>query len=88
MCKKENLFRIYANCRRGMLELDLILLHFVEKEILNLDNKSVKLFSELLNETDITLQKWLIKEQTYTGDKFKDLIKKVIDSKKTIVKKK
>jgi len=85
--KKENLYRIYSNCRRGMLELDMILINFLEKEYLNLDDKLLHDFSELLNESDNTLQNWIVKEINYTEEKFDDIIKKIKESKKKMIKK-
>ncbi|HIH2763269.1 MAG TPA: FAD assembly factor SdhE [Candidatus Azoamicus sp.] len=84
MFKKENLYRLYSNCRRGMLELDMILINFLEKEYLNLDNKVLSEFSELLNESDNNLQNWIVKEKNYDGKKFNDIIKKIKESKKNI----
>ena len=85
--KKENLYRIYSNCRRGMLELDMILINFLEKEYFNLDDKLLHDFSELLNESDNTLQNWIVKEINYTEEKFDDIIKKIKESKKKMIKK-
>ncbi|HIH2762638.1 MAG TPA: FAD assembly factor SdhE [Candidatus Azoamicus sp. MARI] len=87
MFKKENLYRIYSNCRRGMLELDVILINFLEKEYLNLDNKLLSEFSELLNESDNNLQNWIVKEIKYTEKKFDEIIKKIKESKYKMSKK-
>ncbi len=87
MFKKENLYRIYSNCRRGMLELDMILINFLEKEYLNLDNKSISNFSELLNESDNNLQNWIVKDKTCDNEKFEDILKKIKESKKNMIEK-
>lgn len=87
MFKKENLYRIYANCRRGMLELDVILINFLEKEYLNLDDNMLNNFSELLNESDTNLQNWIVKDVKYNGDKFEKILNKIKESKNKMINK-
>lgn len=59
--KKTTFSAIYLNCRRGMLELDLILLNFLEKHYNNLNAKLKKEFILLLHESDNILYSLLIK---------------------------
>lgn len=47
-------------CRRGMLELDLILLNFLDNHFDVLSNKQKSEFSELLNQPDPILYDWII----------------------------
>ena len=44
--------RIRWRCRRGLLELDLVLQAFVERRLRQLDADQLLLFNELLDETD------------------------------------
>jgi antitoxin CptB len=44
--------RIRWNCRRGLLELDLVLSAFVERHFDRLDARQVELFKELLDQPD------------------------------------
>ena len=44
--------RIRWHCRRGMLELDLVLNAFVERHLANLDSASLDAFKSLLERTD------------------------------------
>ena len=44
--------RIRWNCRRGLLELDLVLSVFVERHFDRLDARQVELFKELLDQPD------------------------------------
>ena len=44
--------RIRWNCRRGLLELDLVLSAFVERHFDRLDARQVELFKELLDRPD------------------------------------
>jgi len=47
-------------CRRGMLELDVILIPFLANNFDNLDPNQQSLFSELLAEEDPDLYTWLM----------------------------
>jgi antitoxin CptB len=44
--------RIRWNCRRGLLELDLVLSAFLERHFDRLDSRQVELFKELLDQPD------------------------------------
>jgi len=44
--------RIRWQCRRGLLELDLLLAAFIEKHLDRLDAQQVALFKELLDQPD------------------------------------
>jgi antitoxin CptB len=44
--------RIRWQCRRGMLELDLVLAAFLDRYYLGLDGREVELFKELLDQPD------------------------------------
>jgi antitoxin CptB len=46
-------------CRRGMLELDLLLLNFYQTQFPTLSEPEKKLFAQLLNEPDPDLAAWL-----------------------------
>ncbi|RDH86354.1 MAG: succinate dehydrogenase assembly factor 2 [endosymbiont of Escarpia spicata] len=52
--------RLRWQCRRGMLELDLLLIAFLENEYSSLDREARKGFATLLEYPDQTLQSWLI----------------------------
>ncbi|MCL9685572.1 succinate dehydrogenase assembly factor 2 [Legionella maioricensis] len=52
--------RLSWHCRRGMLELDLILQHFLEKGLERLNEKEIKAFDLLLSNTDPELFAWLM----------------------------
>ena len=47
-------------CRRGMLELDIILERFLNQRYEQLSSENKLLFSRLLNESDPVLADWLI----------------------------
>jgi antitoxin CptB len=47
-------------CRRGMLELDIILLKFLKEQYSNLSKQEQQLFEQLLDEQDPVLADWLL----------------------------
>ena len=47
-------------CRRGMLELDLILKQFLDNDYIHLNYNEKLLFNELLGHNDQDLQQWLL----------------------------
>jgi antitoxin CptB len=52
--------RIRWRCRRGLLELDLILKRFLEVHFDRLDARQRELFSELLDQPDNDLLDWAL----------------------------
>ncbi len=61
MYKQYNFNKIYLSCRRGILELDIILLNFLEDQYFTLDDSMQKKFIYLLNESDQNLYSWIVK---------------------------
>lgn len=55
--------RIRWQCRRGMLELDLVLNRFLEHELPALDAGQVQVFKELLQEPDPRLLAWVMGQE-------------------------
>ncbi len=60
----ERYHHIRWKCRRGMLELDLILMHFLEHEYQNLNAEQKQVFERLLDEEDQSLYRWFLKQDT------------------------
>jgi antitoxin CptB len=56
--------RIRWQCRRGMLELDLLLTDFLETGYPTLDPSARQAFCRLLEQSDQTLQRWLLGDGT------------------------
>ena len=61
-----------------MLELDLILLAFLDKNYLNLSASCQDLFEQLLTYSDQDLYHYLIKRQSIENEKLQALIKRII----------
>jgi len=51
--------RLYWHSRRGMLELDLLLVPFVENKLAGLDDECIWLYQDLLAQEDQDLFLWL-----------------------------
>lgn len=66
-------------CRRGMLELDLLLLPFLEKVFPNLSAQEQQVFMRLLACTDQDLYDWLVAHKEPEDKSLTTIIKRVRD---------
>lgn len=66
--------RLRWQCRRGMLELDLLLLRFLETRYATLPEQQQGAFMRLLNLTDPVLHDWLLGYQVPEEPEFVALI--------------
>jgi len=55
--------RLRWQCRRGMLELDYLLEGYLDKQYETAAESERLLFSHLLDQHDLDLQRWLLQEQ-------------------------
>ena len=62
-------------CRRGMLELDLILNHFVETKLDELSETDLLVFEKLLETSDPQLYAWLMGSDEPVDKELKDIVK-------------
>lgn len=69
-----NLSAIYLACRRGISELDIIIMSFLKNEYINLSNKDKLNFIKLLESDDIELLNWLIYNQEPHDINFKPIV--------------
>lgn len=58
-----DLDRIRWQCRRGLLELDLVLNRFLESELEGLSPGQLGVFRELLGENDTSLLAWVMGQE-------------------------
>ena len=72
--------RLRWQCRRGMLELDLMLESFVEKRYADLPVKTKKAFHQLLNCQDQILLDYLMGQDVPTDKDVADVAKQVRDA--------
>lgn len=73
------LSRLKWACRRGMLELDLLLSRFLETAYDNLSEHGKTLFINLLSEEDTVLYAWLMNREQPLQE-YQSLIEKIIQS--------
>lgn len=71
---ESKLSKVLWNCRRGMLELDVILQNFCEQSYERLTTEQQQLFEALLQEEDQDLQRWLVGAEVCDKPKFQDLL--------------
>lgn len=62
-CADAELNRLRWQCRRGMRELDLLLLQFLDSGYADLDATAVRAFARLLECPDALLLEWLLGRQ-------------------------
>jgi antitoxin CptB len=70
--------RLKWQCRRGMLELDLLLGRFLEERYAALDEAQQLAFARLLQESDQDLQGWLLGKTQPLDAEFKKIIKNIL----------
>lgn len=63
MQANETIQRLRWQCRRGLLELDYILLNYLEKQFPSAAAAEQQQFIELLQQQDTVLQTWLLDGQ-------------------------
>lgn len=64
-------------CRRGMLELDVLLGNFLENAYLTLSEPEKKIFVQLLDESDQDLFEWLLRQKKPDNIDFVNMIEKI-----------
>ncbi len=74
---QDKLKRLRWQCRRGMLELDLILQAFLDKNYLYLSADDQALFEELLTYSDQDLYCYMIKRQSNESGAMQALIERI-----------
>ena len=71
--------RLRWHCRRGMLELDLLLLPFFDAQFSTLSGDDQAAFEELLTHTDPEIHSWLMGHITAPTPRIKHIVKVVTD---------
>ncbi len=70
--------KIYWHSRRGMLELDLILLPFVEQQFKHLDAVDQQRYVRLLECEDTDLFSWFMQRQSAPGTELAAIVEKIL----------
>lgn len=71
---------LHWRCRRGMRELDLILLPFFEQQYFALSEEDKTRFTQLLEETDQDLFNWLRGGETPENESIAMMVKRIRQS--------
>ena len=70
--------KIFWHSRRGMLELDLLLMPFATEVFETLDYNDQLLYSDLLEQEDQDLFSWLMERVEPSESRFKSIIGKIL----------
>ena len=70
--------RLRWQCRRGMLELDVILLPFVDEDLARLDGRWQRCFARLLESSDLQLFRWLLRGESPDDTELHEMIEVIL----------
>lgn len=73
----QRIARLRWNCRRGMLELDILLANFLQTQFEKLSVHDQDLFEELLRCEDQDLYVWLVVKEPPADPRFVALLEKI-----------
>lgn len=76
----EDLKRMAWHSRRGMLELDLILVPFVEKFLSGLSGQELLLYQQLLEQEDQDLFVWLTRRESAPTPELREIVAVILNS--------
>ena len=79
MFTKARYARLKWACRRGMLELDVLFMPFVETGFHELDDNKKEIFERLLTSDDPDLYAWFMGHQPCEDKEFADMIKLILN---------
>lgn len=65
-------------CRRGMRELDVMLVDFLEREDTTSSNESINTFQLFLDCSDMDLYSWLTRRSIPQDDRFRKIVEKIL----------
>lgn len=78
MSNSDKFARLRWNCRRGMLELDILLGNFLENQYSLLSETEQKYFEQLLACQDQELFNWLVHLEQPENDNFKIMVNRIL----------
>lgn len=73
-----NKHKIFWHSRRGMLELDLLLVPFAKEKFESLSQSDQELYAELLTHEDQDLWLWLLGQQVPTDTRLNPIIDQIL----------
>jgi len=69
--------RLRWHCRRGMLELDVILQRFADQDLDRLDAAALAVLERLLEQSDPDLMDWLLKGEPVPDPELAGLVERI-----------
>jgi antitoxin CptB len=78
--KAQDLKKLAWHSRRGMLELDLILLPFVEQSLPRLDERQLGLYQELLAQEDQDLFVWFTRREVAPTEALCEIVEYILSA--------
>ena len=78
MADATELNRLFWHSRRGMLELDVILLPFVEEDLSRLDDRYQRGFARLLESSDLQLFLFLLRGEQSADAELHEMIEVIL----------
>jgi antitoxin CptB len=72
--------KLWWHSRRGMLELDLLLLPFVADKVEGLEENQKRIYQRLLEQEDQDLFSWLIEKETAPDPEFRQMVRLILDN--------
>lgn len=79
MSEATSLKRLYWHSRRGMWELDLLLIPFLEHRYAELDSDEQAAYQALIKEEDQDLFIWLMRREWPEDDKLRGIVKQIVE---------
>lgn len=79
--------KMWWHSRRGMLELDLLLLPFATDKLAELDDSQQKIYQRLLEQEDQDLWSWLIEKELAPDSELKLMIQMILANNDSQIKK-
>jgi len=79
MFSEDEYKRIYWASRRGMLELDLVLMPFVERRLRQLDDADQERYRLLLESEDTELFAWFLQRQIPQDAELATIVEKILE---------
>ncbi len=79
MISDQDYKRIYWHSRRGMLELDLILVPFVENHLRGLSEPDQQHFVRLLQQEDTDLFRWFMRAEKPADPDLANIVGQILD---------
>ncbi len=75
--EQDKIQRVYWRCRRGMLELDILLNDFLSKDYINLPEEAKNAFNRLLDYPDNVLLELLLGRTISSDQEIQGVIQKI-----------